>query len=258
MPINPEYFINSGCILGRRKEMKNLLNYSMIYNNIIRDDQQIMIRYYLMFPYIVSLDVFHDFSFTAFQQNLENSHFYLFENYELYSMNGYYYYPDYRPQQKIVKKDLSHDDRRNHLTRENNLTSQFSFMSHGLIHANLVLSSTLYYYLYYYIKNYYDSYYNGSIAETVSSPLFSSVQTMKGLTNFKRKKLQMLLKIVWSVNDRQFEKALQLLDEVEKEFKSYSVKRFNTVGSGDGEDIVLILRKFIKEGIFSGSSTSRK
>jgi hypothetical protein len=25
MPINPEYFINSGCILGRRKEMKNLL-----------------------------------------------------------------------------------------------------------------------------------------------------------------------------------------------------------------------------------------
>jgi hypothetical protein len=138
--------------------------------------------------------------------------------------------------------------------KKGNLTSHFPVMSHGLIHANNVLSTTLYYYLNFYVRTYFDIYYNVSSSE---SHMFPSAQP-KYKTNSKQKKLQMLLRVVWSINDRQFEKALQLLSEVEKEFHlSSTQKDFIFSGTDEEDDIIFMLRKFITEGIFSENSISQ-
>ena len=134
MLTDPEYFINSGCIVGRRKEMKQLLSYVRAYNEIIRDDQQIMYRYHMLYPAMSSLDVYHDFSLTTFQQTATGSAFSLVCTYDLFYMTQYYneYHPSYL---EVPPSTVSHGEKKNKRMRKN--TREYYYI--GLIHSNKIL-----------------------------------------------------------------------------------------------------------------------
>ena len=49
-------FLNSGCLAGRGKDMKDFLNKIYHEMTLVRDDQQVYVRYFLRNPHIISVD----------------------------------------------------------------------------------------------------------------------------------------------------------------------------------------------------------
>ncbi|KAJ1428552.1 hypothetical protein B484DRAFT_449782 [Ochromonadaceae sp. CCMP2298] len=66
-------FLNSGCILGRGAQMRQLLAYTHTLARTVRDDQQIMVRYMLEHPEAVSLDAGNRLFKTNFKLNAANN-----------------------------------------------------------------------------------------------------------------------------------------------------------------------------------------
>lgn len=60
-------FINSGVIIGRGKEMKEMIEHVYYYRNTIRDDQQLFYRYYLSLPHRISIDTEQRHTFTTYK-----------------------------------------------------------------------------------------------------------------------------------------------------------------------------------------------
>jgi hypothetical protein len=59
-------YLNSGCIVGRAKEIKNIFSYASIVGQIYRDDQQFLSRYHIRYPDILSLDQYNEIFLTGF------------------------------------------------------------------------------------------------------------------------------------------------------------------------------------------------
>jgi hypothetical protein len=235
---NPQYFINSGCILGRRKEIKSLLSYSYEMGAIIRDDQQIMLRYALLFPSLVSFDVFHDFSMTTFQQISETNKLFLSMSFELFYRKELFYqlpppsnssnntpattsssywssFPFLLSDQEVGLyqfNESSHDKYKER--REIRRKYGKEYTSVGLIHSNNKNSNGLYNYYNGLLRQNFENYFN-------KPPSLSSVLTEKE----QKKRSQNLLKVVWLINDRQFEKALELLQETDSTLKGGENKK---------------------------------
>ena len=68
-------FLNSGCIIGRVGQVREMLRYAKRYALSIRDDQQIFVRYMLENPHIVGLDVQHKLFLTMHKESSTISNF---------------------------------------------------------------------------------------------------------------------------------------------------------------------------------------
>ncbi len=58
-------FLNSGCIAGRVAQLRHMYTYTQEYAALVRDDQQILVRYLLQHPDMASVDTQHDMFVTT-------------------------------------------------------------------------------------------------------------------------------------------------------------------------------------------------
>lgn len=54
-------YLNSGCLIGRAGQIKSFLMTILPQMQLIRDDQQVFIRYMLQYPHLLSVDFSHNF-----------------------------------------------------------------------------------------------------------------------------------------------------------------------------------------------------
>lgn len=66
--VNGAKFLNSGCLLGRAGQMRELLQYLQRYALSIRDDQQLVVRFSLEKPHLVGLDAKNDLFVTMHKE----------------------------------------------------------------------------------------------------------------------------------------------------------------------------------------------
>jgi hypothetical protein len=66
-------FLNSGCILGRVKELRFMTSYAYRMADIVDDDQQILVRFVLEHPDLVHIDSQGDFFFTGYRSMVRGS-----------------------------------------------------------------------------------------------------------------------------------------------------------------------------------------
>lgn len=220
MLTDPEYFINSGCIVGRRKEMKQLLTYVRAYNEIIRDDQQIMYRYHMLYPAMSSLDVYHDFSLTTFQQTATGSAFSLVCTYDLFYMTQYYneYHPSYLEVPPSTETpDASDGKKKNERMRKK--TREYYYI--GLIHSNNKYSNGFYQYFMSLLRHYYQYYYDPSASSSTTFPM-----SLSGGLGDKRITGR-LLEAVWLVNDGQLDAADAILSSLDNKNRSLYNYRYH-------------------------------
>jgi hypothetical protein len=230
---NPQYFLNSGCILGRRKEMKNLISYSYSLASVIRDDQQIMIRYALMFPTVASIDIFHDFSMTTFSQ--QQMSFQMTINFELYFSPSFFY--EYLLSNST--SSFSSSARKRERRKE--------YVNLGLIHSNNRYSNGLYDHFNSIMKYYFQTFYNSSFPSRSFSSGSSTLSFQLSKTE-KMRRTAMLLKAVWLINDKKYQQALRLLDTTATE-NDRKVVDYSSNTAVESHDIVSILCHIIHNGM---------
>jgi hypothetical protein len=82
-------YLNSGCIIGRAKEVYTVLLVNYLYHNkchiiqikelissiyedmsLVRDDQQVFVRYFLSHPELISVDVHNNMFLCAYKEPL--------------------------------------------------------------------------------------------------------------------------------------------------------------------------------------------
>jgi hypothetical protein len=223
---NPQYFLNSGCILGRRKEMKELIKYSYSLASLIRDDQQIMLRYALMFPSMVSLDIYHDFSMTIHQQS--NLNYFLLNTFELF------FNPDYYRNYSLPTTGSSSATASVSLTSSIVTSKELAttmtnkeFINLGVIHCNNKDANNLYQYFIQEMRNNFQTFYASSSSDLTKDEI--------------KRRTGSLLKIVWLINDKKLELAKQQLDKI-------VVQNKHVMNEDNPYDIVPILYRIIYYG----------
>ena len=65
-------FLNSGCIAGIAKHMKDMFNDVVYENNVINDDQQVFVRYMLGHTHMIGLDSSHRLFLTGYREFTSN------------------------------------------------------------------------------------------------------------------------------------------------------------------------------------------
>ena len=123
-------YLNSGCIIGRAKQLYEMYQYVYTNRLIYNDDQQIMIRYYIENPDMISLDIHHEYFMTGYRQ-FHNS-------------------------QKII---IESDFQANFIQSKNNINN-IIIKDISIIHFNNIKSYESIYFdimnqIYYYINHYY-------------------------------------------------------------------------------------------------------
>lgn len=222
---DPEYFLNSGCIVGRRKEMKQLFSYVRSFSHLIRDDQQIMYRYHMLYPSLSSLDVYHDFSLTTFQQSSTGAAFNMLCTFDLFYMAQYYeeyhpLHPHYDSAQRPVLFPPQKEGIRRRKERE--------YYSIGLIHSNNKHSNGFYNYFMKTIVSYYIYYFDPSFHPSHSLPPVDSNDSGSGsmksgrrsIDEGKMKITSRLLEAVWLINDGEYGLADEVLSSIDSRNRS--------------------------------------
>jgi hypothetical protein len=62
------HFMNSGCILGRAQQVRELVSHAHAMATTVDDDQQIFVRYHLTHPGRISIDVENVFALTGYRE----------------------------------------------------------------------------------------------------------------------------------------------------------------------------------------------
>lgn len=132
-------FLNSGCIAGRAGQVRQMIAEAYHWNSFLRNDQQILVRYMLENPDIISLDYKHDIFLTTYKVGASLDH-YLYLNSDLSLYYG----------------------RRNHGD-----TVEDDSSSIGFIHSNCKSSNGMYTALAAHLKEFHRLYYSGRDGPTL-------------------------------------------------------------------------------------------
>jgi hypothetical protein len=218
--------------------VRSLLSFSAALGPSIRDDQQIVLRYWLLFPALAALDVHHDFSLTTFQQGGQLPGLLLTPAFQLLQRRDFAGSAFPGPVDELPADDLETAAQwpRPRQSRE--------FVSIGLLHANNKNSNGLYDHFAGLLRRHFQLY--NSSAPATASAFFGQPSAAD-----KKRRLSQLLRAVWLLSDQEFGRALGLLQEIgPAELRGLSQDRLlPALAAYRGQDIAALLMRLALNGL---------